>query len=123
LWVGGEVLGALTFSLYTTGPGSYLTAGFSFGQSGYALAQHELLLGVAVWGSVYALSLCVYIGAYSVYLLRQQYHYVVLLVGLILLTSVVSPPWLTNHTTETPTVALIATDITPDSLFYPTAAT
>ncbi len=55
----GELFGRVLFSLYTLGPDGGLNAAFSFGQLGYALAAHGLLVHAAQFGGVYALTLLV----------------------------------------------------------------
>lgn len=57
LWVIGEVLGSLSFSVFTLGPGSYINAYFSFGYLGYSVSHLAALYPLAVWGGVYLLTL------------------------------------------------------------------
>ncbi len=70
LLVLSEVLGAVVFSIYTMGPGSSVTVGFSFGQVGYALAHHGLFAHVANFSGVYGLSFLV--GMLSVLMIRNK---------------------------------------------------
>lgn len=56
IWTLGESVGAAIFSLTAWGAGSTQLIGFSFGQVGYALASHELLLGLARFGGVFVLT-------------------------------------------------------------------
>lgn len=58
LWVASEIMGSLIFSVITYGPGSEVTAAFSFGYVGYLLGNHEILMQVARLGGVYALTIC-----------------------------------------------------------------
>jgi apolipoprotein N-acyltransferase len=57
LWLLGEVLAAQIFSVMTVGPNGFYTAAFSYGQIGYILAEHNLLLLVSKFGGLYALSI------------------------------------------------------------------
>lgn len=86
LWVSAEVLGALMFSLYTLGPASAITPGFSFGHTGYALVSLNVFRYLAVFGSVYLLSFAV---AFVSYLFcvqngKQRLLFLVTLSGLVL---------------------------------------
>ena len=55
-WPLAEIVGSWMFSVMMIGPGGYLTSAYSFGYSGYLLAEHNLFLGMARWGGVYLLS-------------------------------------------------------------------
>jgi apolipoprotein N-acyltransferase len=70
LWLTGEVVGALCFSLFTWGEGGTVNALFSFGMVGNLLSEHEGLLQVARLGGVYALSAVAV--AVAVWLLYQR---------------------------------------------------
>jgi apolipoprotein N-acyltransferase len=56
-WILGELLGALSFSFFTYGPGGSLTTQFSFGYIGYVLAAHGWLIELAHVYGVFGLSL------------------------------------------------------------------
>ena len=56
LWVAGEVLGSLLFSIGTYGEGGSVGVAFSFGYAGYLLAEHGLIAPLAQLGGVYLLS-------------------------------------------------------------------
>lgn len=56
VFVVAEMMGSLTFSLYTLGPGSVPNMQFSFGYIGYLLADTPFFLPLAHYGGVYALS-------------------------------------------------------------------
>jgi apolipoprotein N-acyltransferase len=64
LWMLCEVFGTFVFSLYTLGPGSSISPGFSFGNTGYALAEHHVLIFGATFMGVYGLcflvGLCIF---------------------------------------------------------------
>lgn len=82
VWMVSEVLGALFFSLYTLGPGSTLTAAFSFGYTGYALAQYDVLFIPFAFLGVYGLSFLVGLlgaGVYKLYTNRIQNRFGIVL--------------------------------------------
>lgn len=56
LFVLGEVIGSIAFSLYTFGTGGSVNAYFGFSQVGFTLAQHGTLKYVAILAGVYGLS-------------------------------------------------------------------
>lgn len=56
LWLLGEFLAARFFSVLTVGPDGFYTAAFSYGQLGYVLAEHNLLILLAKFGGVYLLT-------------------------------------------------------------------
>ncbi len=56
LWVFGEIGSALSFSLWTYGPGATINSVYSLGYLGYIFGQHELLLQLAIIAGVYGLS-------------------------------------------------------------------
>ena len=56
LWLLGEFLAARLFSVLTIGPDGFYTAAFSYGQLGYILAEHNLLILLAKLGGVYVLT-------------------------------------------------------------------
>jgi hypothetical protein len=56
VWVLGELIGSLFFSLMTLGEGGAITSALSFGYVGYLLAQHEWLIWLSRIYGVYALS-------------------------------------------------------------------
>lgn len=68
LWVLGEVLGSLFFSLYALGPGSGLNIDFSFGYLGYTLAHIAVLYPMAALLGVYGLSFSCALSALVLYL-------------------------------------------------------
>ena len=73
IWVGGEVLSALSFSLFTFGPGATLNTVYSLGYLGYAFGQHEYLLGLARIAGVYGLSALGALMGYGVWYVLNQY--------------------------------------------------
>jgi apolipoprotein N-acyltransferase len=56
VWMLGEIIGSLFFSLMTYGDGGAITSALSFGYVGYLLAQHEWLIWLAQIYGVYGLS-------------------------------------------------------------------
>lgn len=56
LWLLGEFLAARFFSVLTIGPDGFYTAAFSYGQIGYVLAEHNLIILLAKLGGVYILT-------------------------------------------------------------------
>jgi apolipoprotein N-acyltransferase len=54
-WVLGEIAGSFIFSVMMIGPGGTFNAAYSFGYSGYLLAEHDILLQFARLGGAYAL--------------------------------------------------------------------
>lgn len=63
-WCTAEVLGSLIFSIITIGEGGIVTSAFSFGFTGFLLAQHEGLLQLARIAGVYGLSVLFGVVAY-----------------------------------------------------------
>ena len=57
LWLIGEVMAAQIFSVMTIGPNGFYTAAFSYGQLGYILAEHKLLILIAKFGGLYLLTI------------------------------------------------------------------
>ena len=57
VWVGGEVISALSFSLWTFGEGATVNTVYSLGYLGYSFGQHEHLLQLARLAGVYGLSI------------------------------------------------------------------
>lgn len=66
-WVVAEVIGSYAFSIASIGPGGAITSAFSFGYSGYLLAQHELLSPLARIAGVYGLTVLFFLGGYAVF--------------------------------------------------------
>jgi len=113
LWVAAEISGAVIFSIYTLGPGSYLTLGFSFGQTGYALVSIGLFRYVAIVGGVYLMSFFVALGALSVLILKRKTN---LLLVAILTVLIIFVPVPKNNMNEAGTqVALIETSFPPNT--------
>ena len=56
LWVLGEIMSALSFSLWTFGPGATVNSVYSLGYLGYIFGQHEIFLSLASIAGVYGLS-------------------------------------------------------------------
>ncbi len=56
VWVFGEVVSALSFSLWTFGPGATINSVYSLGYLGYIFGQHQILLSLASLAGVYGLS-------------------------------------------------------------------
>ena len=113
LRVFAEVLGAIIFSVYTLGPGSNITLGFSFGHTGYAVVSLGVFKYVAMLGSVYLLGFTV---AFISYLtLTLQWKHKILFVSLIffLIFFIPAP---SNHTPKKGIqVAITETNFLPDS--------
>lgn len=57
VWVAGEIVGSLSFSIMMYGPGGSVNTAYSFGYTGYLLGEHDLFLQFARLGGVYILSL------------------------------------------------------------------
>jgi len=57
LWALGEFFATRFFSVLTIGPDGFYNAAFSYGQLGYVLAEHNLLILSAKLGGVYILTL------------------------------------------------------------------
>ncbi len=74
LWLLGELVAALVFSLFTMGPGSFIQSYFSFGQIGYLLGVTQFGLWLAGGWGVYGLTiLLVYVSVVFWYLIKQKY--------------------------------------------------
>ena len=56
VWLLGEMVGSVFFSVMTYGEGASITSALSFGYVGYLLAQHEWLIWISRIYGVYALS-------------------------------------------------------------------
>ncbi len=68
IWILTEVFGSILFSVFTLGSGGAVNAVFSFGYSGYLLANHGWLLQIASFGGVYILSAVVALGGALMYM-------------------------------------------------------
>ncbi len=87
IWLGGELVGALFFSMVTSGPGSFIQTYFSFGMVGYLLAETNLGIFVSGIQGVFGLSvglvaLCVGVLVASGF--RRTQRMLVLVAGLCL---------------------------------------
>lgn len=113
LWPIGEVLGALTFSVYTLGPGSSITPAFSFGFTGYALTAHNILFTMFGVGGVVILSGLVAVLGWILFVLATTYRWQYAVVALIVLVLTGFVP-LPKYTGERigHTVAVVETDFT-----------
>lgn len=69
IWVIGEVLGSIVFSVMMMGPGGSINASYSLGYGGYLLAENEVILQFARLGGVYSLSLLFALVCGSLYFL------------------------------------------------------
>ncbi len=67
-----ELVGSLTFSIYSLGPGSVPNISFGFGYVGYTLATPGMFDGLAQWAGVYGLSFFVATVATAGYTLVHQ---------------------------------------------------
>jgi len=56
LWVLSEVSGSYIFSIFTNGTGGFVNIHFSFGYTGYLLAEHAILIHLSTFFGVYGLS-------------------------------------------------------------------
>jgi len=95
IWIAGEVIGSIMFSLMLIGPGGSIDASYSFGYAGYLLAEHDIFLQFARIGGVYSLSFLFVIGAVLFYLAysiqKKVYQFTALvLIILIHLTSLMT---------------------------------
>jgi apolipoprotein N-acyltransferase len=84
LWIIGESLGSLAFSIFFYGPGGTINTSFSFGYVGYLLAQHEMLLQGARLAGVYGLSF-IFVCILGVLMWRMEREKKIWRVGLYLL--------------------------------------
>lgn len=84
IWIPAEILGALFFSIFTYGSGGTINTVYTFGYSGYLLAQHPLLFKLASFGGVFILSfVAVLLGASLYYCFSYYKKYPILIkVGL-----------------------------------------
>ncbi|MCA9362003.1 hypothetical protein KC906_01385 [Candidatus Kaiserbacteria bacterium] len=80
LWVIGEMVGSLLFSIFFYGPGGTIGTDFSFGYVGYLIAQHQWFIQVAQLAGVYGLSILIVVLAGGVVWWMQ--------------TNTVKPSWL-----------------------------
>lgn len=93
LWVPTEILGALFFSIFTYGPGGTLNTLYTFGYSGYLLAQHPLIFELASLGGVFILSFCAVLlgsGLYYCWTHYQRYPILLKVVSISVLVFVVT---------------------------------
>jgi apolipoprotein N-acyltransferase len=87
VWLLGELIGAIIFSVATIGPGSFIQSYFSFGSVGYLLGYTPLGIQLATIAGVYGLTvLVVLVGTVCVYLIQRQFYrgfvLVLLIVGI-----------------------------------------
>lgn len=85
IWVLGEVIGSLIFSVMMIGPGGSINASYSLGYVGYLLTENNLLLQFARLGGVYSLSFLFTASSVALYLAfsvrKKVYQYII--VGLL----------------------------------------
>ncbi len=90
-WLVSELVGSLSFAFFTIGEGGTINAQFSFGYVGNLLAEHHLLLQLAMFGGVYMLTLVtVALGTalwYGQSYIWPRYHYLSAALLLVLLCS------------------------------------
>ncbi len=91
LWVLAETAGAIIFSIYTLGPSSYITLGFSFGHTGYAVVALGVFRYLAMVGSVYVLSFAVAFISYIAIILNGKQRIVWILSILLIIFLVPIP--------------------------------
>ena len=72
LWLAGELIGALLYSVLTLGPGSSIQMHFSYGFVGYTIANFPLLNSIATFGGVYTLTLLVATLALLIHVYTKQ---------------------------------------------------
>lgn len=75
LWVWGEVFGSVVFSIATLGEGGFINTKFSFGYTGYLLAEHATALQLASVGGVYILSFTISALAVAFYIVWSNRSY------------------------------------------------
>lgn len=89
VWVLGEIVSALSFSLWTFGPGATINSVYSLGYLGYLFGQHETLLSLATIAGVYGLSLLGALFGYVIWFafetLPRQKAGAIILVGVLIL--------------------------------------
>lgn len=74
LWVCGEVVGSLAFSVGTYGEGGSINTAFSFGYLGYLLGNHQWIILLAQWGGVYILSFCGALLGYVGWMYKERFN-------------------------------------------------
>ena len=74
VWLAGEIVFALLFSISSLGPGSELGLYYSFGYIGYQLLNTPFFDGLAMFGGVYALSLLAASLSAVLYLVLSNYR-------------------------------------------------
>lgn len=108
IWVVSEYLGAVIFSIFTSGPGSYITGAFSFGHVGYLFPY---VAPLALWGGVYVvglIGLIVVVALYD-YLMTKQWVRLVAVLCAVVGVMVVTYSYLTPAQ-SLPRIVAIDTD-------------
>jgi apolipoprotein N-acyltransferase len=112
-WLLGELIGAISFSIFTYGAGATINASFSFGFIGYLLAASDVWLPLARVAGVYGLSVAVAgVGLLVAYMVSRRPS-VGLVVGSVLVSTLYIPtsslvsPVVNSETTVT--VAVVDT--------------
>lgn len=118
VWLVADWLGAMSFSLFTLGPGGSINTQFSFGFIGYALAQHNMLIQIAAVAGVFGLTVLVVVLALGGLQLWQLNKRIILVGGVTLLlgTSVI-PLAPQANTDDVYAVAVVNTQFPTDSRF------
>ena len=119
IWLLAELFGALSFSVFTFGPGGAINTQFSFGFVGYLLAQHAWLAQLASVGGVFGLSIVatgLALFGQQLWLRRYRVIGVLSVVGF-LLTSVITFPTQPIPDQSFYTVATINTSFPTTSRF------
>lgn len=98
-WVVSEIIGSYIFSIYTLGTNNLIpNIGFSFGYSGYLIADLPLIANVSVLGGVYALSFVFSLTLLLIWLLttdpkrdlRRTWQIAVLIILIIFISNVLA---------------------------------
>jgi apolipoprotein N-acyltransferase len=114
LWIVGELIGSLFFSIVTIGAGGTITTAFSFGYVGYLAAQHELLIQFARIAGVYSLGFLVVLlaaGVVWVATYRVEYKiYLYAFIAALVLTSFAPNNHPMQVSSELYTIAIIDTN-------------
>lgn len=122
-WVPAEILGALFFSVFTYGSGGTLNTLYTFGYSGYLLAQHPLIFKLASFGGVFILSFTtVLLGVILYYCLSNYKNQpvllkVILVLGLVFIGTIWWPTDNSSITKTGVTVAVVDTRFGGDAYF------
>jgi len=96
VFVWGEIAGSFIFSVMTLGPGGGLNTAFSFGYSGYLLAEHGLLIQAGKVLGVYSLSFLFYVLSGFIFILFKQQKVWFALASIAVLAVSANWPWINS---------------------------